>query len=91
MNAQRNLSRKTCKHYIIRSCGLSREKNTGTSNCLAHCLQAAQKGFATRPQAEQIPEAYPLGYVEDMCEPRTTLGTFFSSRLSSCRLVGTCR
>jgi hypothetical protein len=41
--------------------------------------EAAQKGFATRPQAEHTPEAYPLGYVEDVCEPRTTLRAFFSS------------
>ena len=53
--------------------------------------EAAQKGLATRPQAKQSPEAYPLGYVEDGCETRTTLRAFFSSRLSSCRLVGTYR
>ena len=44
-------------------------------------FQAAQKGQPTRPQARQEPEAYPLGYVEDSCEPRTKLGAFFSSRL----------
>jgi hypothetical protein len=37
-------------------------------------LEAAQKGFATRPQAKKSPEAYPLGYVEDGCETRTTHG-----------------
>ena len=40
--------------------------------------QAAQKGRPARPQAEQEPEAYPLGYVEDSCELRTPLAAFFS-------------
>ena len=29
----------------------------------------------------QAPQAYPQGYVEDGCEPRTKLGTVFSVRL----------
>ena len=41
--------------------------------------QAAQKVRPARPQAEQEPEAYPLGYVEDSCELRTPLADFFSS------------
>jgi hypothetical protein len=44
-------------------------------------FQAAQKDQPTRPQAKREPEAYPLGYVEDSCEPRTKLGAFFSSLL----------
>ncbi len=40
--------------------------------------QDAQKGRPARPQAEQEPEAYPLGYVEDSCELRTKLAGFFS-------------
>jgi hypothetical protein len=41
-------------------------------------MQDAQKGRPARPQAEQEPEAYPLGYVEDFDEPRTKLAGFFS-------------
>ncbi len=40
--------------------------------------QDAQKVRPARPQAEQEPEAYPQGYVEDSCEPRTPLVDFFS-------------
>ncbi len=43
--------------------------------------QAAQKVRPARPQAEQEPEAYPLGYVEDSCELRTPLAGFFNSLL----------
>jgi hypothetical protein len=38
-------------------------------------MQDAQNGIPARPQAEQEPEAYPPGYVEDSCELRTTPGT----------------
>ena len=48
-------------------------------------LQDAQKDRSARPQAEQEPEAYPLGYVEDSCELRTPLTGFFSILLSSVR------
>ena len=41
-------------------------------------LQDAQKVCPARPQAEQEPVAYPQGYVEDSCEPRTPLADFFS-------------
>ena len=37
----------------------------------------------TRPQAQQPPEAYPLGYVEDGCKPRTKFATCFSSLYST--------
>jgi hypothetical protein len=43
--------------------------------------QAVQKDHPARPQAEQKPEAYPLGYVEDFCELRTKLADFFNSLL----------
>lgn len=39
-----------------------------------------QNGHPTRPQPMATSEAYPLGYVEDVAEVRTTLGTVFSSR-----------
>src|SRR5690349_24816133 len=39
------------------------------------------KTIPTRPQARQAPEAYPLGYVRDGCEPRMQLGAFFRIRL----------
>jgi hypothetical protein len=45
--------------------------------------QDAQKGRPARPQTEQEPEAYPLGYVEDSCELRTPLADFFSILLES--------
>jgi hypothetical protein len=41
--------------------------------------RAVQKDCPARPQAEQEPEAYPLGYVEDSCELRTPLAGFFNS------------
>jgi hypothetical protein len=44
--------------------------------------QDAQKDRPARPQAEQEPEAYPQGYVEDSCELRTPLAGFFSILLS---------
>src|SRR4029078_6024908 len=37
--------------------------------------------WSTRPQVKKIPEAYPLGYVEDFFETRTKLGACFSNRL----------
>jgi hypothetical protein len=43
--------------------------------------QAVQKDRPARPQAEQEPEAYPLGYVEDSREERTPLADFFNSLL----------
>ena len=43
--------------------------------------QAVQKDRPARPQAEQEPEAYPQGYVEDSCELRTMLAGFFNSLL----------
>ena len=46
------------------------EHNTG-------CSKRSSNEAAGKSQ----PEAYPLGYVEDCDEPRTKLGTFFSSLL----------
>ena len=46
------------------------EHNTGCS-----------KRSSNEAAGESQPEAYPLGYVEDCDEPRTKLGTFFSSLL----------
>jgi len=37
------------------------------------------KRLPTRPQPKKIPEAYPLGYVEDFSEVRTTLAGVLSS------------
>ena len=45
--------------------------------------QGAQKVRPARPQAEQEPEAYPQGYVEDSCEPRTPLVDFPSILLGA--------
>jgi len=44
--------------------------------------QAAQNASPTRPQPRKIPEAYPLGYVEDFFEARTKLAGVFSSLLN---------
>jgi hypothetical protein len=41
-------------------------------------LQDAQKGRPARPQPKNRPQAYPLGYVEDLFKARTTLAGFFS-------------
>jgi len=49
--------------------------------CFSIFPQAVQKDRPARPQAEQEPEAYPLGYVEDSCELRTPLADFFNSLL----------
>ena len=43
--------------------------------------QAAQNVRPTRPQPKKIPEAYPLGYVEDFSEVRTKLAGVFSGLL----------
>ena len=44
--------------------------------------QDAQKGRSARPQRVR-PEAYPLGYVEDLNDARTKLAGFFSILLES--------
>jgi hypothetical protein len=41
-------------------------------------LQDAQKVLPARPQPKNRPQAYPLGYVEDLFEVRTKLEDFFS-------------
>jgi hypothetical protein len=40
--------------------------------------QDAQKVLPASPQPKNRPQAYPLGYVEDLFEVRTKLGDFFS-------------
>ena len=55
-----------------KSCGLQRANGI---------RQADQNGHPTRPQPMATPQAYPLGYVEDVAEVRTPLGTVFSSLL----------
>jgi hypothetical protein len=40
--------------------------------------QDAQKVLPARPQPKNRPQAYPLGYVEDLFEVRTKLEDFFS-------------
>jgi len=34
--------------------------------------------FASEAAGEQTPEAYPPGYVEDVCDPRTKLADIFN-------------
>ena len=38
----------------------------------------AQKGYPARPQAQESPQAYPLGYVEDAFKTRTQLVIVFN-------------
>jgi hypothetical protein len=52
----------------------------GDSKNTHQSFQAGQNGHPTRPQATQKPQAYPRGYVEDFCEPRTKLGAIFTSQ-----------
>ena len=40
--------------------------------------QIAQKDLPARPQPKNRPQAYPLGYIEDLFKARTTLKAFFS-------------
>ena len=44
---------------------------------------------SSKTAGEPKPEAYPLGYVEDYFDPRTTLGTVFSILLGFCGEMGT--
>jgi hypothetical protein len=45
--------------------------------------QDGQNGHPTRPQPTATPEAYPLGYVEDVAEVRTPLGAVFTILMTS--------
>ena len=45
-----------------------------------HCT-GCSKRLSSKAAGESKPEAYPLGYVEDFDEPRTTLADFFSTLL----------
>ena len=36
------------------------------------------KSPSSKAAGEQNPQAYPLGYVEEFCEPRTSLAGFFT-------------
>jgi|GraSoi013_1_20cm_4_1032433.scaffolds.fasta_scaffold24136_2 hypothetical protein len=55
---------------------------------------APRRAFSqARPQAEQEPEAYPLGHVEDFDEPRTLLADFLSILLGElvlCHAIPKC-
>jgi hypothetical protein len=48
------------------------------SNELRWGEQDGQNGHPTMPQPMATPEAYPLGYVEDVAEVRTPLGAVFT-------------
>jgi len=45
------------------------------------------KSSSSKAAGESKPEAYPLGYVEDFDEPRTTLADFFSILLDTDKLI----
>jgi len=45
------------------------------------------KKAVSKAAGESKPEAYPLGYVEDFDEPRTTLAVFFSILLEEAALL----
>jgi hypothetical protein len=44
--------------------------------------QDGQNGYPTRPQPTVTPQAYPLGYVEDVAKVRTPLGIVFTILLN---------
>ena len=52
-------------------------KLTSGVNCMLRLL----KQVINEAAGERTPEAYPLGYVEDVVEMRTKLGACFSNRL----------
>ena len=41
-------------------------------------LRECSKRQSSKAAGEKKPEAYPLGYVEDFSDPRTTLDAFFN-------------
>jgi len=41
------------------------------------CQRAAQNETPTRPRVKKTPQAWPLGYAEDVFEPRTKLEAVF--------------
>jgi hypothetical protein len=49
--------------------------------------QDAQKGCPARPQPKNRPQAYPLGYVEDLFKARTKLADFFNILLGTTRMI----
>ena len=49
-------------------------------------IAGCSKSSSSKAAGEPKPEAYPLGYVEDFDEPRTTLAGFFSILLKVSRL-----
>jgi hypothetical protein len=73
---------------VLAGCGkttLARENFEGSARVVQQ--QNTPAGCSKRPfskaAGESKPEAYPLGYVEDFDEPRTTLADFFSILLES--------
>jgi len=49
----------------------------GRGSIVKEFRQADQNGHPARPQPMATPQAYPLGYVEDVDEPRTKPGSVF--------------
>jgi len=47
-------------------------------NTTIDLLAGCSKSLSSKAAVESKPEAYPLGYVEDFDESRTTLAGFFS-------------
>ena len=46
-------------------------------------MQDAQKACPARPQASRNPEAYPLGYVEDLDDDENEAGRLFQHPVST--------
>lgn len=71
--------------YDPRSSGSLRLHSSLTPNNRGRCSHiqnsGCSKGSSIEASGESKPEAYPLGYVEHFDEPRTKLGSFFSSLL----------
>src|SRR6185295_2279711 len=65
-----------CEHFNEAECSKSstaRPQQSDSAGC--------SKRSTNEAAGESQPEAYPLGYVEGCDDPRTKLGTFFSSLL----------
>ena len=83
--APRRVAKKQCC-YRMNGASRLRENYVGTRELRGSARvpqqQNAPAGCSKRPfskaAGESKPEAYPLGYVEDFDEPRTTLADFFS-------------
>jgi hypothetical protein len=62
----------------VSTCEQDEERDSEQEPQLPWIVKDGQNGHPTRPQPMATPQAYPLGYVEDVVEVRTQLGTVFT-------------